>query len=650
MKRGSWTSPLTDLRAAAWVAAVLGALVYVNSIPNGFAYDDLHILVDNERIHTLDRFSEALTTPYWPIEDGQALGLWRPVATGTYALIWNAFDGSPLPFHVVNVLLHGLVTGLVTLLLGALVPVGAAFAGGALFAVHPLHTEVVANVVGFAEIVGALAMVGACLLFLRWRGSGLGPGRSAVIAGVFALGLLTKESAITLPGVLLLLDGYLDDLRLGDLRRYLRERWVLYASIVAAAAVVFLGRHAVLGSLADPLPPLGAELLLEIPRIWTLGEIWTHYVRLLFVPYDLSPEYSPGVIAIHLGWNLVNSLGAVLVLAFLAIGLLSWRRWRPDGLSARAVGAGVLWFVITMSPVSNFFFLSGTLLGERTLYTPSIGFCLAAGWAFWALARRRAQLAWAGLAVVVLLMSVRTVTRNPVWKDTETVFTNLLDTHLEAGRAQWIMGDTFWEKNQVSAALKSYRYAIGSVGAGYSLISEITKKLLGLERWAQAETLARMLWKDEPTWDAGPGLLTVALIGQERYEEAVTSGIVARDLDPDDAVTRHLLSDALAKAGRTEEAIVERRAAIELGEREHWQQWLWLAQLQSQAGEPNDARMSIDSARARAETPEALQALDSLAAGLTVPGRDVGGGEGGEGPSPATLRDRRVGAAESLLR
>ncbi len=631
MKPRWWRVPFSSLRAAAGVTAILGVLVYLNALPNGFAYDDLHILVDNERIQSLDRFGEAVTTPYWPIEDGRALGLWRPVASGTYALIWNAFDGSPLPFHAVNVLLHGLVTGMVTLLLGALVPVGAALAGGALFAVHPLHSEVVANVVGFAEIAGALAMVGACLMFLRWRGSGFGPGRSALMGAVFAAGLLTKESTITLPGVLFLLDGYLDDLRLRDLGRYLRERWLLYTSLVAAAGLVFVGRHAVLGSIADPLPPLGAELLLEIPRIWTLGEIWTHYVRLLFVPYDLSPEYSPGVIAIHLGWNYVNTLGAILVLGFLMIGLLSWRRWKPAGLSARAVGAGVLWFVITMSPVSNFFFLSGTLLGERTLYTPSIGFSLAAGWAVWALARHRARLAWAGLAVVLVLMSVRTVTRNPVWMDTETVFTNLIDTHLEAGRAQWIVGDTFWEKNEVSSALKSYRYAIGSVGAGYSLISEITKKLLGIERWTSAETLARMLWEDEPSWDAGPGLLTVALIGQERYEEAVESGMVARDLDPDDTVTRHLLSDALARVGRTEEAIVERRAAIELGERGHWQQWFWLAQLQSEAGDPGAARMSVDSARAQAGTPEAVQALDSLSAVLATSVSELGVGEGQTG-------------------
>ena len=605
-----------DVRTAAWISAIVGVIVYLNSLPNGFAYDDLHILVDNERVHSLDRFWEVLTTPYWPIEDGQALGLWRPVASGTYAVLWTLFDGSPLPFHIVNVLAHGLVTGLVALLIGALLPAGAALAGGLLFAVHPVHTEVVANVVGFAEIVGALAMVSACLLFLRWRPDGFGPARSTAIAGIFALGLLTKESVITLPGVLFLLDGYLEDTTLADLRAYIRDRWVLYGSIVAAAALVFLGRHAVLGSIADPLPPLGADLLLEIPRIWTLGEIWTHYVRLLFVPWDLSAEYSPGVVMIRLGWGFTNTVGAVLALGFLGIALAAWRSWRPDGESARAIGAGVLWFVITMSPVSNLLFLSGTLLGERTMYTPSIGFCLAAGWLVWVLAKRRARVAWATLALVTVLMSARTVTRNPVWMDTETVFLNLIDTHLEAGRAQWVMGDTFWQENQVSAALKSYRYAIGSVGAGYSLISEITKKLLGLERWEPAETLARMLWKDEPTWDAGPGLLTVALLGQERYDEAVESGIVARDLDPDDAVTRHLLADAFTKAGRPREAIAEREAAIALGEGHHWQQWFWLAEVQALAGETADALASVDSARVRAESEEAIQALDSMSVEL----------------------------------
>jgi len=630
----AWLRPWEDPRRAAWVCGLVAVVAYLNSLGNGFAYDDLHIILENERIKGFGRFWESVTTPYWPIDEGEALGLWRPIASGVYWLLWNTFGGSPLPFHALNVVVHGLVTAGVTLLVARLIPVGAGFVGGLVFALHPVHTEVVANAIGFAELFGALTMVGACLLYLRWREGGFGPSRSLAIAALFGAGFLTKESAITLPGLLFLLDGYFDDMRFADLGRYFRERWMVYGAIVVTLLVALVARHAVLGSVADPLPPLGAELLLEIPRIWTLAEIWTHYARLMFFPFDLSVEYSPLVIGINLGWNWINGVGAVFALGALALALVCWRHVTDSGVSTRAVGAAVLWFVITISPVTNFFFLTGTLLGERLLYTPSVGLSLGVGWAGWFVYAHRPRLRrWAvgALAAVLIAFAGKVYERNLTWKSTESVFLTMINTHLEAGRAQWVVGDTFWEKNQVSAALQSYRFAIGSVGAGYSLISEITKKLLGIQRWEQAETLARMLWDDEPSWDAGPGLLAVALVGQGRYEEAAIAAEAAKEMDFDDTVTRHILADAYAKLGRYDRAVAERKAAIQFGEGDKWQQWLWLSEVEAARGDTVAALSAADSARSRAESEAANARLDTLAVQL----------KGREGPTRAPESELR---------
>ncbi|MCA9737192.1 MAG: tetratricopeptide repeat protein [Gemmatimonadota bacterium] len=599
------------MRRAALAALVLGIVVYLNALGNGYAYDDQHILVDNTRIHSLDTFGEAITAPYWPNREGKGLGLWRPFATATYAIGWNAFDGSPLPFHVLNVLLHGVVSALTALLVGALTASApAALLGGTVFALHPVHVEVVANVIGFAELWGAVTFLTACLLFLRWRETGFGLGRSLALTALFVWGILTKESAITLPGVFFLLDGFREDRGIGEIGRYVRERALLFGTLVAGAALVFAGRHAVLGSVADAFPALGADLLKEIPRIWTLGEIWLHYVRLLFLPLDLSADYSPGVVDIHIGWNAVNTVGAVLALLFLVLALVTWR----SRTGARAIGAGVLWFVITISPVSNFFFLSGVLLGERTLYLPSVGLSLALGWLGVRALRERRALTAALLSVWLGVFAVRTWTRTPTWKSMETVFLTLMDEHLEAGRAQWVAGDSHWQENQVSEALRNYRYAIGTVGAGYSLLSEVTRKLLGLERWAQAEFLARMLVADQPRWDAGYAYVALALDGQGRPEEAVEWAERARDLDPDVAVTHHMLSGLYARLDRIPDAIEERQAAIDAGEDEHWQQWFWLAELHGRLGDTARGREILDSARVRDPEPEGLAQIDSLAA------------------------------------
>jgi len=600
------------LRRAVLFSSVLACLIFANALRNGFAYDDVHILVDNENIHSMETFAEAVTSPYWPIREGPGLGLWRPFATAVYALGWNGFEGSPFPFHLLNILLHGVVTALTVVLITRLTssPLAGLF-GGVVFAMHPVHVEVVANIIGFAELWSAITYLSACLLFMRWRPTGLGLGRSATIAALFAWGLLTKESAVTLPGALFLLDCWYEDFTLRDIPRMLRERALMYGSIVVAAILVFMGRHEVLGSIANSYPALGADLLDEIPRIWTLGEVWLHYVRLLVFPLDLAADYSPRVVTLHLGWNATNIAGALLTLFTLILALVSWRRKR-----GRAFAAGVVWFVITMSPVSNFFFMSGVLLGERLLYLPSVGFSLAVGWLLVCALPARRTLTLTALALWVIGFSVRTWTRTPTWESTETVFFTLMNEHLEAGRAQWVAGDSHWQEGQVSAALRNYRYAIGSVGAGYTLISEITRKLLGMERYAQAETLARMLWEDEPKWDAGPAYLAVALENQGEIEEALEWARVAKDIDPEVSITRHMLSNLYRELERYPEAIAEREAAIALGEEEHWQQWFWLAELRQSNGEYSAALQALDSARVREPEDEGLLQIDSLAAVL----------------------------------
>ncbi len=94
---------------------------------------------------------DAAFSPYWPATpDESSAGLYRPAAVVSYAVDWTVSGGRPWWFHVVNVLLHGLVTALVVVVAGAwLLPVGA-LGAALLFAIHPVHVEAVENVVGRA--------------------------------------------------------------------------------------------------------------------------------------------------------------------------------------------------------------------------------------------------------------------------------------------------------------------------------------------------------------------------------------------------------------------------------------------------------------------------------------------------------------------
>jgi Tfp pilus assembly protein PilF len=611
------TATARSIRLGSWIVAAVAVVVFLNTLGHDFAYDDVHIIQENETIQSLGGLSSAIRGPYWPSELGRALGLWRPLSTALYGLEWALWGDRPAAFHATNVLLHGVASVLVFRLLLTLLPFVGALAGALVFAVHPVHVEAVANVVGRAEVLSSVFYLTACLLFLRWRES-LGMVRTLGLCALYAAAFATKESAVTLPGVLFLLDGVHEDRTLRDLPKYLRERWLMYGGLAATAALILIGRHAVLGSLARALAPYGAEALEHMPRIWTVAGIWTHYVRLLVFPLDLSVDYAPAVVRIYYGWGATNALGAGLVLTILLLALWSWRaRPRDPGMPApRVFGFGVVWFVITISTIANVAFLSGVLLAERTFYLPSVGFAAIVGWFVSSIHVKRPGQAAIFVSLAVVLMATRTVTRNRVWKDNLTVFNSLARDHPESGRAQWALGDVYFERGQVSEALRFYRLAIGIAGSHYSLLTEIGSRLVGVGRFESARPILEMAWRDHPEYATAPSLLAVANAGLADWEGAERTARASLAIDAEDPSMQHVLAASLRELGRWSEAAEARRSAIELGEGDRWQQWYWLAEEEARAGERGAARAALDTARVLADSPEALDRVDSLAVAL----------------------------------
>ena len=614
-----WRSPFQHVRTAAFLAAAVAILLSANSVLNDFAYDDRLIIIESELIQDLSTLPEAAVSPYWPGEFGEALGLWRPVTTGLFGLQWALWGENPAAFHALNVLLHGAVTALVVLLLAELAPLGLAFVAGLLFAVHAVHVEAVANVVGLAEVLSSILYLGACLIFVRRREHlGLLPG--VAIAGLFAVAFLTKESAVTLPGVLFLLDGARENSSARGALAYLRRRWAIYSSLVAVAAAVLVGRQWVLGSIADPLAPLGADLLSgAVPRIWTVASTWPHYFRLLFFPLDLSVDYSPAVIPIMLGWSASGILGAVLVLATLGLALRLWGRTEmgPDAHVGRVFSFGVLWVVITLSPVSNVLFLSGVLLAERTFYLPSVGFVAALAWMGLELYKERRHVAVGALVVVLSLMSLKTFTRNATWRNNVSVFDALLREHPEAGRAQWLLGDVQFPIDR-SASFRAYGIAISLLDGSYPLLMEVGRGLQISGRTETAKTLFERAWSDSPDLGPAPQALAVIYHREGDFGAAIEAASAASAAyGGSEPVSNHLWAHSLAAEGRWAESVTARLLTIESGEGHQWQQWLWLGQAYANSGDTIGGLAALDSARVRTQQPTSIRQIDSIRATLT---------------------------------
>ncbi len=613
-------SPFRSPRSAAVIAGALAALAYANSILNGFAYDDLNIITKNPAIQSLTTLPGAILKPYWPGEFAKQLGLWRPFTTLYLGLQYAVSGQNPTLYHVVNVLAHAGVTVLVVLLLAELMSTASAFLAGLVFAIHPVHVEAVANVVGISEMGSAFFFLLACLVHVRGPDRTRWP-RAALIGVLYVVAFGVKEGAVTLPGVLFLLDAVRRPIGFRDLKAYLGDRWRVYVTTAVGAAAMLVARFQVLGTIAHPFGPLGAQLLRQIPRIWTLATVWSHWVRLWVFPLDLSADYSPNVIPISLGWNAVNVAGAALALSILTISLILWRRaaMRRGQDTARTAAFGVVWFMITISPVANVFFLCGVLLAERTLYLPSVGLAAATGWLFVRYARVRPRLTPAVFVLCLGLLGWRTWTRTPTWKTNNTVFETMIRDHPESGRSQWVLGDLFMSQGRVRQALVAYRAAIAILGTHYSLVTSIARKLMALKDYKAAEVLLEVAWKERPDLPSAPGDL--AVIASEQGDAKATERYckIVIGLGNESAVYFHLLAWAYATQGEWKLAARARKEAIARGQGDYWQQWESLAYLEWHDGDTTAARVAFDSAVARARGRPALTRIDSLEKALLGP-------------------------------
>ncbi len=420
-----------DRRAVGLVAAV-ALLVFANSIGNGFVFDDQFIIVGNPYIRQL-RPSIIFLSGYWP--DPRMDVLYRPLAILSYAVNFAIGGLTPWGYHLVNVVLHAGVSALVYAVAASLFHNrGLAFFAGIAFALHPIHTEAVANVVGRAELLAAL------LVFLAWFAylkalevDGIRRVlRYAASVICFLLALLSKEHAVVLLGLLVLSDVFLYTQRRrypsvrGLLRFMAGPLWRVYPSYVATFAVYLLVRYQVLGVLRNPASGIhfvdNPLAWVDLPsRLLTATKVLGKYLWLLMVPYGLSADYSYHVIP--LTRRLWDPAVLATISALLLVGACAWMVRRRHPVFLFALG----FFMLATLPVSNLLFPIGTIMGERLMYLPSFGFCLALG-AVMQMALTRAAggsraLVTLSLALIVGLSAAYaagSVLRNRVWRDDES--------------------------------------------------------------------------------------------------------------------------------------------------------------------------------------------------------------------------------------
>jgi hypothetical protein len=575
---------ITVGRAAA-VAALVAAAVHLPALANGFALDDEMIVERNARAHSVPAALAAFDQPYWPPEHGA--GLYRPLVILSFAVDWQLSGGRTGWLHAENVAWHAAATALLVPVLAVYVGPGAALAGAVVFAVHPVHVEAVANLVGRAELMAA-AFLFAALLFARGvrrrRAEGRGTLAAEVgVVGAVALALLSKEHAAVAVALLAL-----DDLATRP-QGGPPLPWRTYAATVVVTAAWFAARRAVEGdvsfaAVAPTFLGLGTK-----GRLATMMPVVFVLVRLLVWPFDLSPDYHPRVIERLEHLTPEGAAGAVLLLAVAALAVALWRR-------NRAVSAGLLLVGVAWLPTANLLFPTGVAIAERTLYLATAGIALvAAEGARWVAARRGTLAAATATLVIAVPFAGRTVSGIPVWRGNRELVLHALLSHPESYRVHQAAARVLVKLGQRRAALAEY-------GVSAELFPLEVPNLVEAARAATDAGDARLARRfladaERPGW--GRSLLEWARAYVELRtgtSAAFLAGArerVARS--PRDADAARILAGAFLSFGQADSARAVWPAFLRHGGAP-FAGWLFRSSTFVAVGMPDSARLALDSA------------------------------------------------------
>jgi hypothetical protein len=399
----------------------MALLAYADSFRSGFVLDNHPLILQDPRLlqATSDNVELILQHSYWwPTAKSS---LYRPITTLSYLFNYSVLGESnhPSGYHWINFILHTLnILLLFVLSLRFLRKVWpSAFIAG-LWAVHPVLTESVTNLIGRSDLLAAASLMSGFLFYLKSTES-KGWTRLAWLAGLTAVttvGVFSKESAVAILGVVALfeLTWWKDR----------RQLWGLVLGCVAIAPALlalFYQRSVVLASSLEPElifvdnPLVGAHFLTA--RLTSIA-VMARYLWLLVWPARLSCDYSYAAIPLANGrfsdW--IDWIALVGVIAVMA-----WQFTRNKLSFFFATFA-----FVTFVPVSNLLFPIGTIMAERFLYLPAAGFAVCAVLVIYSIGRRAGRRAVAPvvLCLIIAAMGIRTWKRNLDWRDDITLWTS----------------------------------------------------------------------------------------------------------------------------------------------------------------------------------------------------------------------------------
>ncbi|RII26159.1 MAG: hypothetical protein CXR31_10650 [Geobacter sp.] len=449
--------------SSAVAAGLITLLVYLRALTCGFVnFDDPFYVVQNFDIRHLDGslFAKAFTTPF--------VELWMPLTWISLAIDYHFWGLNPAGYHLTNILLHAVNTGLVVLITDRLcrerfvasggpryLYPGMLLLAGLLFGIHPLRVESVAWVAERKDVLNGVFSLGSILCYLRYVQLREAESRDAAVCSyalslVFLLmSLMAKPVSVVIPAMLLVADWYpLGRLRQGRFMAVLLEKIPFFAlSAASSLLTVYFARQ-----IHIMVPQSDLSI---VQRFVLSGNAVFEYCRMLLYPVGLLPLY-----LIQKPIPLAFAVATALVVIFTCICLYFARK-------APCLTATWLCFLIPLLPVLAFFQNGVQAFAARYTYLPSVVLCVTSA-AMIAEAYRSVVKAGREYMrfvitgfMLILLLCYAGMTEHLIgsWKNTETLWTRVINIK-PIGRAFYFRAEYYLETGKYQAAAEDLLISI----------------------------------------------------------------------------------------------------------------------------------------------------------------------------------------------
>lgn len=589
-REGHW-----GVRDYALVACLIGgvcAMLYAWTVNFPMVFDDYVYLQTNPLVrdgHSFGYLADLKEFVQRPAKIGLPEDLatnfvLRPVAYATFYLNFVLDGYRPLWYHAFNVLIHGINGFLIfflvrTLLLGArslsrtsqwFIPLFASL----LFVAHPMATESVTYIVQrFTSLEVTFCLAALCLHFrlpgvksklLRW-------GMRAASVLLLIMGMLTKEAAITIPFMAVMIDWLVVR---NTLVKSLRSALpMLLCTPIIPVTVLFVswarhGNEVTLGHAVN-ITNLNDQPWDHWQYLVTQFTVVASYLRRLVWPVGLNIDPEWPLYKTLFSWPVVRSLLVMAAMLATAGGLAL--RWRAD-IRSRLTLAFVLWFFATIVISSGLVPLPD-LMAEHRAYLPSIGIlvglaCLADWVRSWnGLARTGRWLVPAGAAAVIMALCVSTVKRNFIWSSAVTLWQDTTAKSPGNARAWGNLGAALTSNNRYDEAIPCYEKAIELDHQYQTAYLNLASVLNAKHRSKEALDVIERLLALGKGADRSPDVQcnrAIAFIESGRVDDGMRILNAIAEQKPDHRMTHVVLGMVYGQTSRPKKALEQYQMAVNL--------------------------------------------------------------------------------------